>query len=286
VFGNVGEESSVSYEIRPVEFDSPPVAEVALSLQTAPIPGIQTAHMGAFWSERLREKYPIAQDQPAVPPSLESFDEKAVWTPNVTFSMGVGRHWHLSSDQTWLVQIQGDRLVLNWRRLETQDYPHYARLRAELQRVSAEWTDFLGREDLPKQPVLQAEVTYINQVPIEEPLADASDIGALLSSVQPSWPNQIGKPESIQLEQRFSIMGPSGQPSRLYITVVPGLLSSGQQYLSLNFVARGKPARPTVEESLDWMDFAHNQITNTFAGVTTEVMRGKWGQRHDERRNP
>lgn len=277
----------MSYDLQAVWFDEPPVAEVALSMQTAPTSGLQTAHMGAFWETALRSHYPLTQDQPAAPPSVESF-ETTSWAPMVMFGVGVpmGRQWYLTADQTRLVQIQNDRLVLNWRRLQSQDYPHYDQLRAEIERVAALWSDFLEARGLPRQPVVQADVTYINQIPIEAPLADLSDIGALLRVLRPDWPTQLGTPEMVQLDQRFRLDGPGGKPARLYLTVAPGLLPGGADYLSLNLAIRGAPAGPTMADALAWMDFGHNQIINTFAAITTETMRQKWRQQDVSQRDP
>lgn len=269
----------MAYDPQVVTFDEPPVAEVALSVQTAPAAGLQTAHMGAFWETALRSEYPLTQDQPAAPPSVEAF-ESASWAPTVMFGVGVpmGRQWYLSADQTRLVQIQNDRLVLNWRRLQLQEYPHYDQLRAELERVATLWGAFLEARGLPRQPVVQAEVTYVNQIPVEAPLADLSDIGALLRVLRPDWPLQLGTPEIVQIDQRFRLDGPDGKPARLYLTVAPGLLPGGADYLSLNLVIRGAPAGPTTADALVWMDFGHNQIVNAFADITSEAMRRKWRQ--------
>jgi uncharacterized protein (TIGR04255 family) len=270
----------VAYEQQVVRFDEPPVAEVALSVQTTPTPGLQTAHMGAFWDAALRSDYPLSQDQPAAPPSVETFDANA-WAPTVIFGVGmpVGRHWYLTADQTRLVQIQNDRLVLNWRRLQSQEYPHYDQLRKEFERVAELWTEFLDARGLPRQPVVQAEVTYINQVPIEDPLTGLGDLGSLLRVLRPDWPPDIGTAETAQLDQRFRLKGPGGRPARLYLTVAPGLLPGDANYISLNLMIRGVPLGPTWPEALDWMDFGHNHIVNTFADVTTDAMRQKWGQR-------
>jgi uncharacterized protein (TIGR04255 family) len=277
----------LAYDTKAVWFDQPPVAEVALSVQTAPNAGLHAAHMGAFWDANLRDDYPLTQDQPAAPPSIESF-ENVSWTPTVMFGLGVptGRQWYLSPDQTRLVQLQNDRLVLNWRRLESDDYPHYDQLRAELERVASLLSGFLEQRDLQRQPVVQAEVTYINQIPVEEPIADLSDIGALLGPLRPSWPGDIGTPETMQFEQRFRLDGPAGKPARLYVAVAPGVLADGRSYLSLNLVVRGAPAGQTTLDALEWMDFGHNQIINTFADITTETMRRKWRQQDASRRDP
>jgi uncharacterized protein (TIGR04255 family) len=237
--------------------------------------------MGAFWHAYLRDSYPLTQDQPGAPPIVESFDAEPS-RPTVTFELGgpIGRQWYLSQDQTRLVQLQNDFLVVNWRRLEFDLYPRYKTLRVEFERVASLWSAFRRERELPSLPVIQGEVTYINQVPVAEPLKNLSDIGTLLAPIGVKWPNKIGKPETLQLEQRFIVDGPGGKPSRIYIAVAPGIFADGKPYLSLNLTIRGVPAAPSMDAALAWMDFGHNQIINTFADITTDGMRQSWGQRN------
>jgi len=276
----------LTYDVAPVSFDRPPVAEVALSVQTSPAFGVQAAHLGAFWETALRDAYPVTQDQPAAPPSIESFDDGG-WRPVIIFGTGApsSRQWYLTEDQTRLVQMQNDRIVLNWRRLQSTDYPHYAALRAELERVTSLWQTFTDERRLPRAPVVQTEVTYINQIPLEEPITDLSDVGAVLSALRLTWPENAGTPELFQFEQRFRLSGPDGRPARLYVTLAPGSLPDDRPFLSLNLVARGAPAGQGMQAALTWLDFGHNQIVNTFADITAAGMREGWGQ-HADRSGP
>lgn len=269
----------MAYDPSPVFFDLPPIAEVALSIQTAPIPGLQTSHMAVFWQESMRDDYPHAQDQPPVPPAIERFGEDA-FLPNVVFGVGLpfGRQWYLNEDQTRLVQLQNDRLVVNWRRLGSTSYPHYSNLREEIERLWQGWSDFLNSQGLRQQPVVQAEVTYINQVPVEDPLDGLSDLNRLFRVVSLDWPTEIGAAESVQFEQRFVVDAPGGGLARMYLAVSPGLLANGGSCISFNLTVRGAPRDSSLLSALAWLDFAHNQITNTFADVTSAMMREKWRQ--------
>lgn len=271
------------YEAGKVFFDAPPVAEVALSVQTSLNPRVLTSHMGVFWDKHLRLDYPHAQDQLPAAPMIETFGDNA-WIPSVVFATGtpVGRQWFLSADQTRLVQLQNDRLVVNWRRLGIhQAYPHYGVLRDEIARLAQLWQAFLSEEGLAPQPVVQAEVTYINQVPLEAPLERPSDVGALLRVAQTQWPTPMGEPESFHLEQRFVVKAPGDRPARMYLALAPATLASGTQGLTLNLVVRGEPADTSHAGVLQWLDFAHNQIIHSFADITADEMHRKW-KAHDD----
>jgi uncharacterized protein (TIGR04255 family) len=271
----------VAYDLNPVFFDAPPVAEVALSIQTTPVPRLQTADMSVFWDRFLRADYPHTQDQPAAPLTIERFDGDAL-LPSVVFGFGppLGRQWYLSEDQTRIVQLQNDRLIVNWRRLGSQGYPHYRILREDIERIARQWSEYLEVEGFQAQNVVQAEVTYINQMAVEEPLSSPSDLGALFAALQPAWPAQMGRPELVQLEQRFVVDAPGEKQARMYLAVAPAILHTGQSGLTLNLVVRGAPADTSLAGVLAWLDFAHNQIINSFADMTTSAIRQKWRQ-HD-----
>jgi uncharacterized protein (TIGR04255 family) len=116
------------------EFSRPPVAEVALSIQFEPLTGFRVAHFGVFWAQ-IRDRFPKTQEQPPLPPVVERFGVR-VQVPQLQFGVGMvpPRCWFLDQDETELLQLQTDRVILNWRKLERESapYPHYRTLRDKL----------------------------------------------------------------------------------------------------------------------------------------------------------
>lgn len=260
------------YPIQDVVFSNPPVAEVALSLQTPPISRLTSAHIGQFWSSVLKKDYPATQDHPFVAPVIEQFVGLDM---SMTFQFGMpGRHWLLSNDQTRLVQLQNDRLVLNWRRLDSEIYPSYSQLRIELERVAKLWRTFLVGENLPEVPINQAEITYINHVRSADVAAAG---GPILSSLSVDWPVEIGTPEGLQFQQTFRTDDAAGRPARTYVSLAPVILADGTAGQALSLVIRGAPASGSLNDSLIWLDFGHNQIVNTFRDIIGPKLRRTWG---------
>ena len=259
-------------------FRRPPVVEVALSIQFEAITALKAVHIGVFWDRYLREQYPTAEEVPALPLTLESFESDTSLRDDVQFTIGplpAMRHWLISRDGTRLVQMQQDRLIVNWRRIRDEDeYPRYGVLREELQRVAEAFQSFVVTVTGFVFPsVTQTEVTYVNRIPIGGPVGGLSDVGDVLSHSKLSWTTLLGTPEQLKLEQRFRLTGPGTQPSRVYVSLQP---APDGEALMLNITMRGLPEGKTMADALMNLDFAHIHIVRGFAAITSSSLRTAW----------
>lgn len=97
-------------------FERPPVQEVALSMQFAP-ETFDLETIGRF-ARDLHDALPERQRQPVLPRMVETF-ERATAPTSVQINFepltALPRTWFLSTDGVELVQLQHDRLTLNWR---------------------------------------------------------------------------------------------------------------------------------------------------------------------------
>ena len=185
------------------------------------------------------------------------------------------RHWLISADGTRLVQIQQDRLIVNWRRIKDEDeYPRYGALRDELLRVEEAFESFVFEvTNYAFPPVTQTEVTYINRIPIGRPVSRLSDVDQVLSNAHLPWTMLLGMPEQLKLEQRFRLTGPGTQPSRVYVSLQP---APDGEALMLNLTMRGLPEGKTMADALINLDFAHQHIVHGFAAITSSALRTAW----------
>ena len=99
----------------------------ALGIQFRPLFGLRAVELAGL-RERWRPSYPLVQELLPLPPTIE-----AAGPAPVAFSLGPAfqsRLWFLDDRQAELVQLQHDRLTVNWRK-STEDtvYPRYAHLR-------------------------------------------------------------------------------------------------------------------------------------------------------------
>lgn len=261
-------------------FRRPPVVEVALSVQFEAVAALKAVHLGVFWDRHLREQYPIAEEVDPLPHVIEFFAGHSSLDDNVQFVTGpvpTKRQWFISADGTRLVQMQEDRLIVNWRKIKDEDdYPRYGALREELRRVAEAFEPYVidvTASTFP--PVTQTEVTYVNRIPIGGSVGGLSDVGGVLSDANLTWASLLGTPEQLYVEQRFRFTGPGGQPSRVYLSLQP---APDGEALVLNLTMRGSPEGRTLAEALTHLDLAHQHVVQGFAALTTPTLREVWGE--------
>jgi hypothetical protein len=63
------------------DFESPPVVEVAISLQFKPLEFLRSSHFGLLWQAFRREGFVRAEDHGEIEPAFEEFETKP--TPRV-----------------------------------------------------------------------------------------------------------------------------------------------------------------------------------------------------------
>jgi len=114
------------------DFRKPPVTETVLSLQFEPLGGLTAAHLGLMW-QRFRPQLPEVEEHPPLPPVFEKFEPPSPAQVEVTIEEKppVPRLWFLNPPKTELIQIQVDRFIHNWRKMQGMEpYPHYEPIRA------------------------------------------------------------------------------------------------------------------------------------------------------------
>jgi uncharacterized protein (TIGR04255 family) len=268
-------------------FQQPPVNEVALAVYFAPPLSLRAVHLGRLW-EKWRERYPKAEDQPPLPPvPLETFPARPV---GATISFGPGmpgvREWFLSERGDRLVQVQHDRLVLNWRRISAGDvYPRYESLRPAFEGEVNELQAFLEEEGIGEATIVQAEVTYSNPISVSE-LGESRDIARLIAPWSGSYSDGfLPIPEDMRLGLRYVIPDPSTQQpvGRLYIEGNP-LLRQGpgsgllDEAFMLQLFARGRALGEGLNGALAFLDLGHEWVVRGFTSLTSESMHQRWGR--------
>jgi hypothetical protein len=111
-------------------FSEPPVNEVAIGIGFRPLRSWGSVAPGEFRS-LVRERYPKVEDKGPLPPMVAPTE--------IGLSFGVldmppvRRTWFLTDTEETLIQIQEDRLHVNWRRVREEDaYPRYGHVLTEV----------------------------------------------------------------------------------------------------------------------------------------------------------
>jgi uncharacterized protein (TIGR04255 family) len=260
---------------------------VALGVYFSPPLSLLTAQFGRLW-DRWRDRYPKTEDQPALPPiPLESFPQPF---PTISFqfigSLPGPRVWYLSESGNQVIQIQPDRLVLNWRRTtEDEPYPRYENLIPAFREAMSSLIAFLSEEGLALPTIVQAEVTYVNPIPIEA-LGDARELTRLITLWSGALSDEfLPTPEEVRLSIRYRIPDPgSGDPvGRLYVEGSPAFhkgvgSEKASEVFMLQIFARGKPLGDGLDGAFAFLDLGHDWVVRGFTSLTTERMHEQWGR--------
>ena len=127
------------------DFKQPPLSEVALSLQFNTLQNLKTPLSGVLW-ERFRKRLPEIEEHPPLSPVVERFDPPVAPKIDVLIEekLPVPRVWFLTPKKTELIQVQQDRFIHNWRKVDGEGtYPRYETLREKFAAEIREFMTFL-----------------------------------------------------------------------------------------------------------------------------------------------
>jgi len=259
------------------EFENPPVVEMALGVQFRPLLAVRGITLGPL-RERWRAEYPRVEEQAPLAPGIEGG-----LAPGLGLAIGFGpvppvRHWFLSEDGANLVQVQNDRLIVNWRQGDNARlYPRYERMRAVFEQRLREFAGFVEDERLGAVEIVQAELNYIKAVPVEA--GQQGHLGRLLRAWGGTAGHHLGEPEQARVALAFPIADIGQPPVRLHVSVDPAQRPDGAPLLFMTLTARGAPAGHAIQDALKFLDQAHDHVTRSFLELTPEAMHTIWGLR-------
>ena len=259
------------------EFDDPPVVEVAAGVQFRPIFGLRGLALAPL-REQWRHQYPRTEEQSALMSAVEG---SPTFTPQLQFNLVAlqpTRQWFLNELGTELVQVQPDRLLVNWREGEgPSEYPRYAHMRETFINRFNDLDRFVTEENLGELEITQAELTYINVIEVKRD--EVGRIDRFLKGWSGAEGHHLGEPEQARVTLTFRVPGVGHPPVRLYAEVNPAQKVTGEPVLFFTLTARGNPGGKSMAESVKFMDEVHDHITRSFAELTVESMHEAWGRR-------
>jgi uncharacterized protein (TIGR04255 family) len=259
------------------EYDDPPVTEVALGVLFRPVPTLRAIELSAL-REQWRDDFPVAQEQPPLPPMAES---QVLGAPVVQFSVGpplLSRLWFLSEDRSRLVQLQIDRLVVNWRQSEPgAKYPRYPTVRGMFERHVRDLNRFISERNFGELVITQVEVNYINSIPVEA--GRLGHLEALLRGVETNPVHHLNAPEQARIQMVFPIADLGTPPVRMYVDAAPAAAADGTAVMRFSLTVRGTPSGGRIENAVEFMDGAHAHIVRSFDELTVEQLHTAWGKR-------
>lgn len=258
------------------DYEAPPLAEVALGVQLDPMPQVRAAHLGLLW-QRFVGEFPSLQELPPIDTPEEDFSPSPVSTITVQLlgAPPVPRQWFMSRDGARVIQVQADRFVLNWRRINPgEPYPRYETLRDDFENLFSVYSDFLADQTLGVASIRQAEVNYVNKIELNAS-QQPHDLSDVLRTWRPSYGPEapfLSAASDVRLVERHLIEDNAGPYARLYVSAEP----ASQVGALLSLTMRGRPHGTDLEAALSFFDTARDRIVRAFTAVTTEQMHTVW----------
>lgn len=254
-------------------YDRPPVVEVAVGVHFLQLPGLSTVELVRLADAIWRDKYPLTAEQPILPPFSPSTHGGPIFAFEVQGGSPPIRLWSLTEDRAWLVQLQHDRLLLNWRKLAEGDpYPRYEVLRKQFVDVWQRFQDYIAASDFGVLQPNVAEVSFFNHIRLE---SGAQDISDFVKALNPSWNASGQTAAAYQLERDLS--DPLGQGQQnIALNYRPGMGPMQLEIATRIGILGGSVAVTDVFSSLDR---AHHFGVVTFDDLTTDNAHLIWGRR-------
>lgn len=263
------------------DYENPPLVEVVLGVQFEQLQGLGAVHYGYLW-DAFREDFPRWEEKPPLAPAFEL--PRSGGSPNMSVRVELGgamlpRLWMVNDNDTRLIQVQPDRLVVNWRKVGGDDvYPRYEAIREQFTAVVDKFSAFLAEQELDELRVNQCEITYINHIPVSDEADLWEKPEGLLKVFRPDgWDDPEALLEDVQVTLRHQLVNSDGQwVGRLVVQAQPAVVKNGQRVIALTISARGRPLGHDLASVLEFMDWARMKIVQRFTSVTTPEMHQIW----------
>jgi len=274
----------VTLAARP-HFDRPPVTEVRLSISYDRLPKLRSAHAGLLWAEVGGPRaYPAVEDLYREPAAVEEFGTQPEPTAFDVALFDRPRATRValrSADQAEAVELQDDQLTVLWSATPGgAPYPRYEYVRGRFNAVYSAWQRIVQEQELGELRPRQAEIAYVNHLPVGVGWHQVADVPAALNlQWLPAATDLVTEvPEDLHLYQRY-VLERAGQPyGRLYVSLDTARTWNGEKAMALSLTVRGRPRKASFDGTLEVLDDGHEIITSSFVSVTSEQMHERWGR--------
>ena len=269
-------------------FQNPPVVETVLGVQFTPLRKMRITHYGLLLPH-LCDAFPAAterltrfSEQPPLDPIIESFEQVVPREPSLRWSVTPGpplpRCWYASDDEQYLLQVQPDRFLLNWRqqRGTSGEYPRYTTICDRFLKSLRVFRQFAAEQSLGSVEPNQCEVTYVNHIELLPTLGVAATLDRVLMGWKlGSSDGWLTQGESGEFKASYVIAQKRG---RLHVDARPAVRrDNGQEIIRLDLTARGAPPQPDLDGVRAWLDLGHEWVVRGFKSLTTSEMHTIWG---------
>ncbi len=253
------------------DYGNPPVNEVVCGILFKPLMNMLTPYVGLLW-EKYRDEYPICQEAPPIIPIIETQgDHPADQKPEFAEIPPLPRVWYVHKDGNGVIQVQRDRFLHNWRKLNQKDkYPRFEKVFGMFTKHLQAFNSFLNDHRLGAISPLQFELTYVNQIQQGEGWKTNADLGRIFADF--AWRVKerfLPAPESVNWRTSFLLPNKCG---RLHMTVRDALhREDGRPLYIFELTARGFLGSGSQQDMKEWFALGHEWIVRGFTDLTDET---------------
>lgn len=247
-------------------FSRPPVVETAMAVEFSTVPGLTVTDM-VHLADKWADRYPARQEQPPLPPSTPTGGG-----PVLPFGpIGGVRLWCADEERSLLLQLQHDRLILNWRAAGAtpQRYPGYQALEAEFALRWGQLASFIEEQGIAAPVPRLAEFTYVNV--IEH--AGATEVTKALMVMSPEDTQLPGQESTITYATERQVGSASAKNGILAVTANR---DASERHWVLTVVTRMMNAE-SESDPLPLVATAHTYSREAFLATTTSEAQADWG---------
>lgn len=252
------------------DYKKPPVVEVIIGIRFQPIEKLSTTHFGIFW-EKIKSEYPLFDDKPPLGDESEETRFEVVHLPPLR------RVFMHQANQAYVMQLQPDRFLHNWRKLKDSDeYPHFSQASSNFKHGWELFTDFAVEQGLGRPQSIKYEVTYINhffEKPDSFPLAMAGYFPFFRWQQSGRRDQFLPDPTSVALDLRFAIPEDRG---RLRLLVKHGKRKPDDSDVMQAEMMVNGPAKADASDLDEFLKLANTWIVKGFTDLTAESAHRKW----------
>ena len=259
--------SSLSSDMK-IEFEAPPVHEVAIGAGFDPrLVPLRSEHIGLFWG-RIRDRFPVVEHRPPVG-SPESLGDDAVPFP-------MPRYWFRSGDQADVIQVQRNAFVFNWRR-GRGGYPGFnASLMPSFGEYLRIFEDFC-RDcfDVSTLDLDHCRLSYFNSIRQCEYWNGSKDTGRILPHVR--LPDLSANDSGVStFDCHYTLATEDDMSIVLRIRTGKSRDEQKESVLVFEIEASGRLGGVSKSVADGWYRRAHNVVRGCFLSVTDEDVRNRY----------
>jgi uncharacterized protein (TIGR04255 family) len=269
------------------QWEAPPIDEVAISVQFNDIPKLKIVHYGELADRFAKVGLTQHEDKAAIPASFEVFG-KRVMPAQFQFqavNVPLPRVWYMSTDKHRLVQVQPDRFIYNWRKVEGEGkYPRFSDVLPEFWDRYQIFQSFLIEKGLPPLEPNQCELSYFNNIDVQdgetyhEAFVRVFDICKEFNMASLRGGQGL-EHDAGNFTLTYVVRAKDNTPLARIHANVQAAERGNKPVIRFSIVFRGPWTKPVDQELMEFFGLGREAIVRLFDSMITEDMHSRWGRR-------